>query len=180
MIDRLDSDLTINLSELLIRPVTKADLPALEWDGVFTKFRRVYANLYHNTLIGRSLMWVIQNSSGEIVGQAFVMLRSSERDAADGEHRAYVFSFRVKPKWRGKGIGSLLLQHIEDDLLQRGFKLITLNVAKDNPGAIRLYKRMGYQVIGSSPGIWSFKDHQGKMQYVNEPAWRMLKQLPSS
>jgi ribosomal protein S18 acetylase RimI-like enzyme len=62
-------------------------------------------------------------------------------------------------------------------LKQRGFKFVTLNVAKDNPNALRLYRRLGYRIIGSRPGVWSYKDHYGKIQYVEEPAWRMMKRL---
>lgn len=177
MVDKVQSDPVFDLSDLVIRQVTKADLPALEWDGKYQKYRRMFANLYHNTRSGRALMWVVETQQGEIVGQAFVMLKSSEHDAADGVNRAYVFAFRVKRAWRNRGIGAFLMGHVEEDLHQRGFNYVTLNVAKENPDAKRLYKRLGYKVIGSQPGIWSFKDHQGKIHHVNEPAWRMMKRL---
>jgi len=167
----------INLEDLTIRQITKSDLPALEWDGEYTKYRRMYASLYRETHIGRVIMWVIENPSREIIGQAFVMLYSSERETADGKDRAYVFAFRVKLDWRGKGIGQHLMSFVEGDLRKRGFKLVTLNVAKENSGAIRLYERLGYMIIESRPGIWSFKDHKGKVQRVNEPSWRMMKNI---
>ncbi len=173
--DRVHSTTNFNLEELIIRPVKKSDLPALEWDGAYQKYRRMYANLYRNTKLGRTLMWVIEEPSAGIIGQAFVMLISSERNAADGDERAYVFAFRVKPIWRGQGVGTKLMHFVEDDLVQRGFSIVTLNVAKDNPDALRLYKRLGYKISGSRSGIWSYKDHEGKRQHVHEPAWRMEK-----
>ena len=166
-----------DLEPLVIRPVTGADLTALEWDGEFTKYRRMYERLYQDSLAGRTLMWMIASPEGEMIGQAFVMLVSSERDAADGILRAYIFAFRVKPAWRDLGVGTKLMGFIEDDLLRRGFRFVTLNVAKDNPGARRLYERLGYKVTGSKSGIWSYKDDQGVTQHVNEPAWRMMKRL---
>jgi ribosomal protein S18 acetylase RimI-like enzyme len=69
------------------------------------------------------------------------------------------------------------MHFIEDDLDRRGFKFVTLNVAKDNPKALRLYRRLGYRIIGSRPGIWSYTDNEGRVQYVEEPAWRMMKRL---
>jgi len=69
------------------------------------------------------------------------------------------------------------MNHVEEDLLMRGFTYVTLNVAKENLSALRLYQRLGYTVIGSRAGIWSYKDHQGQVQHVNEPAWRMIKEL---
>ena len=170
-------DNRIILSDLTIRQLTKADLPALEWDGEYLKYRRMYARLYHETFSGRVIMWVIEIPQGEIIGQVFVMLASSEHDTADGKNRAYVFAFRVKSEYRNQGVGQHLMQFVENDLRVRGFKLVTLNVAKDNLGAINLYQRLGYTVIESRPGIWSFKDHRGKVQQVNEPSWRMMKNI---
>lgn len=167
----------IDPHHLIIREVTEADLPALEWEGEFIKYRRMFANLYKESQAGRTLLWVVTLASGEMLGQAFVMLKSTERAAADGQDRAYIFAFRVKPEWRSQGIGKTLMQFIETDLKKRGFKFITLNVAKDNHKALQLYKRLGYRVIGSQPGIWTYRDHQGRLQHVHEPAWRMIKGL---
>ena len=169
--------MVMEAKDIIIRQAEEADLPALEWDGKYTKYRLMYANLFKNTQSGKTLMWIIQTPDSEIVGQAFVMLKSNEHSAADGENRAYVFAFRVKPPWRDKGIGTRLMHFIENDLFHRGYQFVTLNVAKENPNALRLYKRLGYKVVGSQPGIWSFKDHTGKVHHVKEPAWRMLKRL---
>lgn len=166
-----------DLDSLVIRPVTEADLPALEWDGEFRKYQRMYARLFKDSRSGKVLMWMIASPEGEMIGQAFVMLVSGEREAADGFMRAYVFAFRVKPDWQNRGVGTKLMAFIEADLLQRGFRFLTLNVAKDNPAARRLYERLGYEVVGSKPGVWSFRDDQGVIQHVNEPAWRMMKRL---
>ena len=167
----------IKLSDLIIRRVTRDDLPGLEWEGEYWKFREMFADLFYNTTIGRTLMWVVVAPWGELIGQAFVMLKSSERDAADGKSRAYVFSFRVKSAWQNQGIGTHLMRFVEDDLCQRGFKCVTLNVAKENQDALRLYQRLGYQVTGSRPGIWSYRDPNGVVHRVKEPAWRMMKCL---
>jgi len=177
MIDSIDREVKINLSGLLIRQVEKADLPALEWGNAYLKYRRMFASLYRNAQTGKTLMWIIETPQHEIIGQAFVMLKSSERNAADGTSRAYIFALRVKTAWRNMGIGTHLMHFVEDDLCNRGYKYVTLNVAKDNPDALRLYERLGYQITGSRPGIWSYKDHEGKVQYVEEPAWRMRKRL---
>lgn len=177
MIDLVDMGLTFDFADLVIRQVEEADLKPLEWGQEYKKYRRMYSSLFRSTQKGKSLMWVVEIPQGEIIGQAFVMLKSSERDAADGESRAYVFAFRVKQQWRNKGIGAYLMHFIEDDLDRRGFKFVTLNVAKDNPKALRLYRRLGYRITGSRPGIWSYTDNEGRVQYVEEPAWRMMKRL---
>lgn len=165
------------LSQLRIRLVTQADLPKLEWGGEYWKFRNMYAELYEVSQTGRCLMWVVEEPGRSIIAQAFVMLTSGDLKAADGIERAYVFSFRVKTFWRNQGIGSLLMHFVEDDLRQRGFKIVTLNVAKVNKDALRLYERLGYQVFDTSPGVWSYRDPDGKLHHMHEPSWRMMKYI---
>lgn len=177
MDDKPPSPSKIDLKSLNIRLVQERDLQALEWEGAYRKYRRMYARLYKDSQFGKILMWLVEIPLREIIGQAFVMLNSGERDAADGFTRAYIFAFRIKPGYRNNGIGTWLMAHVEKDLIERGFSFATLNVAKENPHARRLYERLGYKVIGSKPGIWSFRDDTGTIQHVNEPAWRMVKKL---
>jgi ribosomal protein S18 acetylase RimI-like enzyme len=69
------------------------------------------------------------------------------------------------------------MRTIEDDLKQRGFRQVTLNVGQGNDSARRFYERRRYVVIDSDPGRWSYIDDKGKRRDMYEPAWRMLKDL---
>lgn len=165
------------LERVIIRPLVKKDLQALEWNGEFTHFRRLYADSYERMLNGENLMWVAELPGTGIIGQVFIQFICGQPELADGRNRAYFYSFRVQPAFRNLGLGSLMIKTIEEDLRQRGFSFLTLNVAKDNPRARELYERHGFKVIGQEPGIWSYLDHEGHLRYVNEPAWRMEKEL---
>jgi ribosomal protein S18 acetylase RimI-like enzyme len=68
----------------------------------------------------------------------------------------------------------------EDDILQRGYQTVTLNVSHKNHGALRLYLRLGYQVVGKDPGRWSYYDERGVLRHVYDPGWRMQKWLDES
>lgn len=177
MMEKTDPDQRLNLTHLKIRTVKKEDLQALEWDGEYKKYRRMYADIFYSTLVEKTLMWVVETGQGEIIGQAFVMLKSNESDAADGQKKAYFFGFRIRETWRNRGVGSYLMRFVEGDLAKRGFQTITLNVAKDNSDALRLYQRLGYKILGSHAGKWSYVDDQGVIQHVNEPSWRMIKRI---
>ncbi len=165
------------LSQVQIRRLNKADLPALEWDGEYTRFRRLFAETYESALKGRAILWVADLAGNGLIGQLFIQLNSGRGDLADGKTRAYIYAFRVRQPFRGAGLGTRLLLNAENDLLHRGFQLVTLNVGRDNPNALRLYERYGYRIVGSEPGIWHYYDDKGQRRDVNEPAWRMEKRI---
>ncbi len=172
-----DTDTTI---KGVFRMAQREDLPAMEWDGEYTHFRRLYQDAYESAQQGHALLWVVEVQGAGLIGQAFVQLSSSRRELADGVTKAYVYGFRVRPEYRGYGIGTRLMQVVEADLYRRGFRLVCLNVTRDNHGARRLYERLGYRVVAVEEGRWSYLDQHGVRQNVHEPAWRMEKRLELS
>jgi ribosomal protein S18 acetylase RimI-like enzyme len=165
------------IDQAVIRQVTHDDLPALEWDGKYTHFRRLYRDIYDSSLRGEAVLWILELPEAGVIGQLFVQLISSRTDLADGEKRAYMYAFRVQPEYRGHGLGTHLLRAVEDDLVRRGFRIAVLNVARENEAARLFYQRQGYQVVAAEPGQWSYLDDQGRRCWVDEPAWRMEKML---
>lgn len=160
-----------------IRQVIQADLPALEWDGEYSHFRRVYAEAFTRARNGLAVLWVSELPGAGLIGQVFIQLECSRKELADGCTRAYLYGFRVRPEYRGRGLGSRMLAIVEEDLRRRGFIYLTLNVAKDNPRAAQLYETHGYVVTAPEPGIWKYPDEKGVIHEVVEPAWRMEKRL---
>ncbi len=160
-----------------IRPLEKADLPALEWDGEYAHFRRLYQQHYENSLGGNTLIWVAENANAEVIGQVFILLLSRQRELADGVLQAYLFSFRIKPLFRNQGLGGFMLEMAEGFLRDRGFRFLRLNVARANPLARRMYEKHGYCMMGPDPGIWRYQDQFGEWQTCHEPAWKMIKKL---
>lgn len=49
-------------------------------------------------------------------------------------------------RWRGRGLGARLLQHLRQEAERKGYKLIQLEVEVDSP-AKHLYEREGYRVV---------------------------------
>ena len=165
------------LSEVEIRIGREEDLPALEWQGELIQFRKLYRQVYQNACDGRASIWVAELERAGIIGQVFVQFSSSRKELADGEIRAYIYGFRVRPAYRGSGVGTHLLKQVEQDLQKRRFRWVTLNVSRQNLAAQRFYKRNGYQIVAAEAGRWSYLDHMGKRREVDEPAWRMQKNL---
>ncbi len=173
----VDQGISPLLARVTFRHALRPDLLSLEWDGEFSHFRRLYSEAYRSSELGQAIIWIAELSDVGLVGQLFVHLRSDRRELADGETSAYIYGFRVRPAYQSKGIGTKLLEIAERDLIQRGYSIVNLNVGQDNQRARLLYERLGYRVIGSDPGQWSFYDQHGRRQNVNEPAWRMQKEL---
>jgi len=58
----------------------------------------------------------------------------------------YVCGVAVKDAWRGRGIGSQLMEQVEADCRDKGFDKLSLLVFDQNRGARSLYDRLGYKV----------------------------------
>lgn len=165
------------LENVTIRRLEKPDLPALEWDGEYTHFRNIFLSLYKRMLNGTAMAWIAELQGTGMIGQIFLQLNCDRPELADGWNRAYMYSFRIKPPYRGLGIGSKMLDIVEEYLLANKFTRMTLNVARDNTDAIRLYRRCGFEIVAEEPGVWSYIDHLGTWHTVHEPSWRMEKLL---
>ena len=161
----------------VIRLLRISDLPALEWGGEYVHFRQVYREIYEQYRMGRTLPWVIDTPTDGIIGQLFVQLDSQNKRLADGVLRAYLFSFRVKPKFQRKGWGTKLLSYVEMVLLEQGFQWTTLRVSKDNDLARQFYEHRGYSIVAEELGEWRYVDHRGIQQVVTDPSFRMEKCL---
>ena len=173
----MTSDTQLAVSLVAIRQLKKSDLPSLEWDGQYTHYRRVYQDAYDRAVSGRSILWVADLPERGIIGQVFIQFICDRPELADGRDRAYLYAFRIMPEFRSQGLGSRMLQVVENDLLRRGFRALTLNVARENQRARRLYEKAGFRVVAPEPGVWSYPDDQGVWRTVEEPAWRMEKIL---
>jgi ribosomal protein S18 acetylase RimI-like enzyme len=165
------------MNKVFIRKAKKDDLPDLEWNGEYTHFRRLYADTYMLVQQGHAIIWIAEVNSSGLIGQCFVSLKGNRPDLADGISRAYIYGFRIQQQFRNQGIGTMMMETIENDLRGRGFLQVTLNVGLNNLDARRFYDRLDYIVVDSEPGNWSYIDEKGKRRDVHEPAWRMIKDL---
>lgn len=165
------------VQEVEFRAAREEDLPAMEWEGEYIHFRRLYQDAYRRVQRLLSLIWLAVLPEAGLIGQVFLQLNSERSEMADGKDRAYLYGFRIRPAYRSQGLGTRMMNFVEDDLRLRGFSMLTLNVAVDNPRARSLYSRLGFVVVAHEPGVWSYIDHLGRRMWVEEPAWRMEKHL---
>ncbi|MGE7877852.1 GNAT family N-acetyltransferase [Peribacillus muralis] len=59
----------------------------------------------------------------------------------------YLDTISVDPNYQGKGIGSALIQYVEEYAKQKGYPRVSLVVENENEGASRLYNKLGYKEL---------------------------------
>ena len=73
-----------------------------------------------------------------------------------GKDSVIVAELFVAESARGQGIGSRLLAEAEQHARTLGRQFLTLDVVDTNPGALRLYQRLGFEIIHTMPtGIFT-------------------------
>lgn len=79
-----------------------------------------------------------EGSAGEVVGYAGLMLSGSEADLQ---------TVAVAAGAQGRGLGERLVTTVIEQAARRGAGSLLLEVRADNPAAIRLYTRLGFERI---------------------------------
>jgi ribosomal protein S18 acetylase RimI-like enzyme len=59
-------------------------------------------------------------------------------------HRGWMNYLAVAPRFRGRGFGRVLVEHVERLLLERGCPKVNLQVRASNAAAVAFYRRLGY------------------------------------
>jgi len=161
---------------IIIRSARESDLPKLEWGGTFRKYRQIFRQAYNDQLRNRRLM-IVADINNYPVGQIFVQFSPGNLAYADGANRSYLYALRVMPHLRGHGLGTRLIEAAEQTAIERSYLYMTIAVAKENNGALKLYQRLGYEIFTEDPGKWQYTDPDGIVHYVEEPCWALEKKL---
>jgi len=81
-------------------------------------------------------LFLVAEEDGRVVGVIM--------GAWDGR-RGWLYHLAVAPDYQDRGIGTALLAQVEERLRAKGCLKVNLLVHRDNEGARRLYKRLGYE-----------------------------------
>jgi len=110
---------------------------------------------------------------GRVVGK--IGIRYDEHPGAGTLHQ-----FDVVEELRGLGIGSLLLEQAELRIRDRGYQRSTLAVEESNSGAIRLYQRQGYELVGAEDAEWDQEAPDGTIYRYHCRCLLMERTQPTS
>jgi ribosomal protein S18 acetylase RimI-like enzyme len=109
----------------------------------------------------------------DVEGQAAGSVSVNTFDSIPG--LLHLFALGVAPALQGRGIGTLLIQHVEATARQMGLAGVWLDVGIDNADAMRLYHRLGYRVEGDVV-INRYTRYPGG-ETAEEACYRMLKRF---
>ena len=71
-----------------------------------------------------------------------------------------LMTIAVDRKFQGKGVGEALMKACFEDLMMTPVKRMILEVAADNPSALRLYQKLGFVKISERKGYYARPDGQ--------------------
>jgi ribosomal protein S18 acetylase RimI-like enzyme len=156
------------MSTVKIRPIERRDYPLLEEflyqaifipEGVEPPAREIIRlpeiYVYIDGFGGGGDLGVVAEADGEVVGAAWTRIIPAfgHIDEATPE-----LAISMLPDWRGRGVGSLMMERLFELLRSEGYRRTSLSVQKDNP-AVRFYRRLGYVVTGERPDGAGHEDY---------------------
>jgi L-amino acid N-acyltransferase YncA len=90
--------------------------------------------------------WVLEDD-GRVIG----MYKLIPNHGGLGSHVANA-SFMVDPAAQGQGLGRLMGMHCLDEARRAGFEAMQFNfVVSSNTAAVELWKKLGFQIVGTLP-----------------------------
>ncbi|HLV73740.1 MAG TPA: ribosomal protein S18-alanine N-acetyltransferase [Vulgatibacteraceae bacterium] len=137
------------MSEVVLRPMTMADLPVVHrLERTLFPEDPWSEEMFRGELADqpRTRHYVVaEDSGGEIVGYAGLAAAGGQAD---------VQTIAVRADRRGSGIGAALLTELLDEAVRRNSEAVFLEVRADNDPARRLYERFGFERVGIRRGYY--------------------------
>lgn len=141
---------------MIIRPLEQADWPAT-WQIIEPVFRagETYSVATHITEEEAFKVWVempvvtcvAENSDGLIQGTYYLKVNQP----GPGSHVCNS-GYIVAEAARGKGIASALCKHSQTEAIKLEFRAMQYNlVVLTNTGAVRLWRKLGFEIVGTLP-----------------------------
>jgi len=146
----------------MIRTATPQDLNVLvDIENRCFDSDRLSPRSFRHMLTKANAVTVVDAADGVVRGYAMVLFNA-------GTSLARMYSIAVDPAWRGQGLGRELLQAAEQQALDRDCVYMRLEVRKDNPASIALYRSMGYRQFGVYDDY--YEDHMEALRFEKELA----------
>ena len=134
-----------------IQKMTLEDIPTvLEIDRVsFSNPWPERSYRYELTDNPAARLFVAKLDDGAVIGYLGYWLIGDE---------VHISTFAVQPEFRMQGIGEDLLRSALAAAAEKGARVATLEVRESNDPAVKLYEKLGFEVVGSRPRYYRDND----------------------
>ncbi len=104
----------------------------------------------------------LAEEDGEILGTYYL----KTNQAGPGEHVCNC-GYMVSPAARGRGLATTMCEHSQQVARDLGYEAMQYNfVASTNEGAVRLWKKHGFEIVGTLPNAFRHPTHGFVDAYV--------------
>lgn len=141
------------LENLAISDLTLADLPSIKWSGDTAHLENI-RSLLERTSSGAIAYLALRNASGQPLAIGSI-------DYTKKPDAGRLWQLVTKPSLRNRGLGTHLISSLEQHIRQHGRSRAELAVEDDNPRALSLYERLGYQTSGHEQHSWQQTSNSG-------------------
>lgn len=155
---------------LTIRDLTADDLPSCPWLSP-APYRASVASALERASRGEADYLAVCGPSGLPVA-----LGGADYSKTPGAGRLQ--HLEVHAALYSCGIGTLLIQALEQRIRARGLRQAELKVEERNPRARALYERLGYVAYGREPASWDTEAADGSLTRYETVCTLMRKELP--
>jgi ribosomal protein S18 acetylase RimI-like enzyme len=97
---------------------------------------------------------VDSETAGGVIGAAWTRIIPAYGHIDD---RTPELAISILPAWRGRGVGTLMMERLLGMLREKGYRRTSLSVQQDNP-AVRFYRRLGYVIVDERPDGFGHAD----------------------
>lgn len=145
----------------LIEPVFRSgETYAFSQEITETEARQVWVEAPSTTFVAK-------DDRGTVLGTYYI----KPNQPALGSHVCNC-GYIVGENARGKGVATLMCEHSQREAIRQGFRAMQYNlVVATNEGAVRLWQKLGFAIVGTLPGAFKHP----RYGYVD--AFVMYKQL---
>lgn len=131
---------------LTVRDLEAGDLADLQWSGG-TEHLNAVATAWRASYSGDVAVLVIALPNGRLIAAGAVDFR---RQPSAGR----LWMLAVHETFQSLGVGTRLINALEQRTLDQGRTIAQLSVEHDNPRAVALYRRLGYVECSSELDCW--------------------------
>ena len=102
--------------------------------------------------------WLYAGMQDTDIAVIYAVSRECDEQYANGNWKYPGSEYRVlhrlcvDPRFQNRGVAKETLRHIEEELRENGVETVRLDVFCNNPYALALYRRSGYEQVGTA--LW--------------------------